>query len=630
MEKSKKALIGLLLTSILVFLVAPYINVQAQSCDPDALVPVKYGQRGNAVKNAQLCLIEAGYDIPSGATGHYGAQTRNAVKKFYADWYGAWNGNSLGPKGVAELKSRLAGAAKPSAPQPTTGGVSQDQLQQVLNLLSQGKTNEALALLLSLLGQKQATTTATTTTPQQPAAAEEGFLTVEKDPSVGVVTLREGETGKVVGIRFRADNGAVTVKSIFLRWTGNTAPYRVISHLALKDSSGNVLYEANVGPSTFLQDSNLNYYLPISGLNVQVPKNGYNSVFVEVTVVGTLPSGATASFQVKKDDVRGVDGAGVDRFGPSDELSWDISLQVSIAGSAYFIGARNINSPLEGYITADDVTTGKANQKLVYKFDLTAKNDNLRLTQITGSVSNTSTVSAVYLRQGSITLDSQTPDKNGTFTFNLVPSNFIINKDQTVTFDILVDLAGGSSTTEATFTVNVATTTGQNSLGDLRSNYINLTSEVRHYMNVAPTFTVVSKQINVTKDQSNSTTTVTNAEFKIDITAVGGDVYISTTSVAKITLETASGITSTAVVGPSLVMQGSTTINPESSGYYRIPEGSTYTFTFLTSGQTFGGVQSVRAKLSSIQWIPVNSSNTSITASFLGSNSNFWTNYVSP
>jgi DNA-binding NarL/FixJ family response regulator len=115
-------------------------------------------------------LIEAGYDIPAGATGYYGSQTRNAVREFYADWYGAWSGNNLGPRGVAELKSRLAAApSQPSQPSQPTTGVSQEQLQQVLTLLSQGKTNEALALLLVLLGgqqqqqQQQPTTRATTT-----------------------------------------------------------------------------------------------------------------------------------------------------------------------------------------------------------------------------------------------------------------------------------------------------------------------------------------------------------------------------------------------------------------------------------------------------------------------------------
>jgi len=122
MERSKNIIVGLVLTSLLAFSVVPYFNVSAQTCNPDKLVPVRFGQRGSAVRNAQACLIEAGYDIPAGATGYYGSQTRNAVRQFYADWYGPWRGNSLGPKGVAELKARLAGAPTlpPTSPTPPT------------------------------------------------------------------------------------------------------------------------------------------------------------------------------------------------------------------------------------------------------------------------------------------------------------------------------------------------------------------------------------------------------------------------------------------------------------------------------------------------------------------------------
>lgn len=79
-----------------------------ENCQPDTLKPVKYGQKGNAVKNLQACLIQIGYKIPAGITGYYGTQTQKAVKQFYADWYGNWHGKSFGPKGIAELKLRLS------------------------------------------------------------------------------------------------------------------------------------------------------------------------------------------------------------------------------------------------------------------------------------------------------------------------------------------------------------------------------------------------------------------------------------------------------------------------------------------------------------------------------------------
>jgi hypothetical protein len=453
-------------------------------------------------------------------------------------------------------------------------------------------------------------------------------LTVDKDPTVAAVTLREGESGKVVGLRFRADNGAVNIKSIFLRWTGSTAPHRVISALKVVDSQGNVLYQTNVGPNTFLQDSSLNYYLPISGLNVVVPKNGYASVFVEVTIVGTLPSGVTSlSFKVGQNDVRGRDGAGIDRFGPSSDLTWSANLSATLAGLARFVGALNPNTPKQQYVFGEPVD-GRAEKVKVLSFDLTAKNDNLRVTQITGSVrQNATTVQAVYLAQGNNVLDVRTPAASGAFTFDVTPANFIINKDQTVTFDVLVDFVAPDAPNVATFTVSVATTSGVNSLGDNISSPTQVTSEVMRAVRVGPQFAIVQKAIDPTKDSGN--TTVSNVVFRVNVKAVGGTLYVPASNTATITIETAGGSSQTAVVSPNAVRVGSTNVSAV-GGYYVVPEGSTYEFEFTTSGQTFTGVQSVRARLSSFAFDNDGTGAVMDTSPFLHDLQEFWTDLVAP
>jgi peptidoglycan hydrolase-like protein with peptidoglycan-binding domain len=589
--------------------------VKAESCDPEALVPVSYGQRGSAVRNAQACLMEAGYDIPAGATGYYGEQTRRAVQAFYQDWYGNWDGRRLGPRGVAELKSRLAAAPEEGSYQPSQPSQPSQQ-------------DQTSALVAAVLAALQQMGLLPSTSTQQQAAGEEGFLTVDKDPTVAAVTLREGESGRVVGLRFRADNGAVGVQSVFLRWTSSVAPHRVISALKVVDSQGNVLYQTNVGPSTFLQDSSLNYYLPVSGLNVNVPKNGYASVFVEVTVVGTLPSGVSSlSFAVNQNDVRGRDGAGIDRFGPSSTLTWSATLQPSLAGNARFVLALNPNTPKQGYLFGDP-TDGRAYKVKVLSFDVTAKNDNLRVTKVEGSVTNTSTVQAVYLAQGNNVMDVRTPSATGTFVFDVTPANFTVNRDQTVTFDVLVDFVAPSVPTVAFFRVSVATTTGVNSLGDVvSSTSTTVTSEMMRAVRVGPRFAAVEKTISVTRDQNNSTTTVQSVVFRVNVTAVGGPLYVPAANTATITLETASGTTSTVSVAPTAVRVGTTLVSALPSGYYAVPEGATYEFEFRTSGQTFTGAQSVRARLSNFAFD--NDTNPPVmgTSPFLHDLPEFWTNW---
>jgi hypothetical protein len=611
MERNKKTIVGLVLTSLLVFSVVPYFNVKAQTCDPDALVPVSYGQRGAAVRNAQACLIEAGYDIPAGATGYYGSQTRNAVREFYADWYGPWSGNSLGPRGVAELKSRLVAA--PSQPSQPTTGVSQEQLQQVVTLLSQGKTNEALALLLTLLGGQQQQQQQQ----QQPTTAEEGFLTVEQDPSVVAVTLREGETGKVFGLRMRADNGDVNVQSIFLRWatTSDAAPFRTISKIEIVDEQGNVLFSRNVNNTTFYQDSSLNYYLPVTGLNFNVPKNTYKSLFVQVTVVGTLPSGVnTAGFYVNANDVRGVDGAGVQRFAPSGQISQDFTLQPAIAGQADWVVARNVNTPKEGYLFGR-VADGKLYNQKVLSLDVTAKYDSLRMTSVSGSVSGNATVTAVYLRHGSRTLASS-PVSSGSFTFNVTPANFTVNEDQTVTLDIYADFANGA-TSEATSSVTVTNVSGVNSLGDTKSKSVSVASDVMHYLTVGPQFVFKAPTTQYTPPSQTASSSY-QVTFEFDVTPVNGDITMGTTTnvtstFAAVKLQKDNGTPSNPNGGVTVsVYQGSTDVTNSltvdaTSTYWVLSQGQTYTFkiTAVQNGAPSGsglGTGLYRWIVDSIKW----------------------------
>jgi hypothetical protein len=601
MERNKKAIVGLVLTSLLTFSVVPYFNVRAQSCDPDALVPVSYGQRGSAVRNAQACLIEAGYDIPAGATGYYGAQTRNAVREFYADWYGAWSGNNLGPRGVAELRSRLATG--------TTAGTTAGTTNQ------QDQTAALVAAVLAALQQMGIIPSATSTqTSTQQQTAAEGFLTVEQDPSVVAVTLREGETGKVFGLRMRADNGDVNVQSIFLRWatgSGTAAPYRTISKIEVVDEQGNVLFTRNVDSTTFYQDTNLNYYLPVTGLNFNVPKNTYKSLFVQVTVVGTLPSGVnTAGFYVNANDVRGVDGAGVQRFAPSGTISQNFTLQPSIAGQADWVVARNVNTPKEGYLFGS-VADGKLLDQKVLSLDVTAKYDSLRMTQVSGSVSGNATVTAVYLKYGSRTLASAVPTTTGAFSFNVVPANFTVGKDQTVTLDVYADFANGT-TTEATSSVNITDVYGQNSLGDNKSKTVSVASDIMHYLTVGPQFVFRTPTTQYTPPSPAASSSY-QVVFEFDVTPVNGNIEMGTTTgvltnFADVKLQKSDG-TPVSVTNVTVnVYQGSTDVTNSltangTPSLWVLSQGQTYTFKITAAYNNTTGLSGLyRWIVDSLKW----------------------------
>lgn len=76
-------------------------------CDASRLGQVSFGTQGSAVSALQECLIGAGFSIPAGVTGYYGAQTKSAVQQFYASHMAlpTWDGLSVGPLGRGKLAS---------------------------------------------------------------------------------------------------------------------------------------------------------------------------------------------------------------------------------------------------------------------------------------------------------------------------------------------------------------------------------------------------------------------------------------------------------------------------------------------------------------------------------------------
>jgi hypothetical protein len=412
----------------------------------------------------------------------------------------------------------------------------------------------------------------------------------------------------------RADNGDVNVQSVFLRWatTSDAAPFRTISKIEIVDEQGNVLFSRNVDNTTFYQDSSLNYYLPVTGLNFRVPKNSYKSLFVQVTVVGTLPSNVNkAGFYVNANDVRGVDGAGVQRFAPSSALpTQEFTLQPALAGQAEWVVARNVNTPKEGYLFGR-VADGKLYNQKVLSFDVTAKYDSLRMTSLSGSVYGNATVTAVYLRHGSRTLASS-PVSSGNFTFNVTPANFTVNQDQTVTLDIYADFANGT-TSEATSSVVVTDVYGINSLGDTKSKSVSVESDVMHYLTVGPQFVFKTPTTQYTPP-SQAASSSYQVVFEFDVTPVNGNIEMGTTTgvltnFADIKLQKDTGATTAPNGGVTVsVYQGSTDVTNSltvgSSGLWVLSQGQTYTFkiTAVQNGAPATGTGLYRWIVDSIKW----------------------------
>jgi hypothetical protein len=354
-------LIGLFLSLNLVY---------AENCDIGALINIKNperilrsGRRNLAIKNLQACLIQAGYNIPAGATGYYGLQTVNAVREFYRNTMGLnLSGRAFSKQAIEQLKlillsqnntttiSTFTISISNNLPETTSSNISETTTttitstttttttigvtnrESLLNqaiecLFSQGRVKEVIDLVLNPSKLDLYLPISCNLTP----SSNEGFLKAEKDTSLGDnIVLKENDTAKVLGIKLIAENSDVILKTIFLRWSGPGNPYKIIKRLSIIDEQGNILYSTDVNNVTFIQDPIWGYYLYISNLGFKIPGNGYKTIFVQIETVEKLPPGVNvARFYIKPNDLRGQDNTLTDRFAPDTTISQNFYLQPS-------------------------------------------------------------------------------------------------------------------------------------------------------------------------------------------------------------------------------------------------------------------------------------------------------------
>lgn len=113
----RKASVLLLAAAVTIGFGAVGTSVRA-ACNSAALGKASYGGSGATISALQNCLIDAGYTIPAGPTGYYGAQTKAAVMKFYAAHMNlpTWDGLSVGPLGRAKLATVSDGSTNTTTP----------------------------------------------------------------------------------------------------------------------------------------------------------------------------------------------------------------------------------------------------------------------------------------------------------------------------------------------------------------------------------------------------------------------------------------------------------------------------------------------------------------------------------
>lgn len=371
----------------------------------------------------------------------------------------------------------------------------------------------------------------------------EGTLTVSENPSPASGTkLYEGDSKKaVLGIKLEAKTSDIKVERIKLDLdesggsNNDSDFYRKIAQKVYVMDGSTVLGSMDLSTSTVIEDGS-DRFITISGLSYVVPKDSTRVLTIALDARSTWDSAFDAdtwTIGVPAEGVRGVDGAGVNQYGPSTAFTNDFTSQGELADSATLTISTNVNTPADQEVIA---AQGSSENELdgleLMKFDLKAEKDAVTVTDLVVDVVRTgsggATTTTGYLYDGSTLIGSASiGGAAGVAGFTFSDIDYVVPKDTTKTLSLKVDV-DSAATTATIFTADIDTAdvTSENSNGSSVTESGSAQGESITVRSVGLEISLVSKSItkSSTAAQNNTSTSTAEAQFTIRVKAVGGDI----------------------------------------------------------------------------------------------------------
>ena len=584
------------------------------------------GSTGADVTALQNWLIGAGYNIPSVASkavapGYFGAQTNAAVRKYQAS-VGLPSTGFVGPL----TRAKLSGSAVvTTTPAPFT--------------CPAGYTCTATpgSVTTSVVGAPVGIST-----PGVP-----GIMTVSQGPLSSTVSNVGASMVPVLSVRVQAQYSDLLVQSLTLDLGSNTNIYsKIIKTLYVTDGT-NVLASQPLDSNSVVQ-SGSEYVVGLAGFNMLVTKGSYKDLVIKADLYSSVDSkylsggsnyplstifsamsytGAPSAgwgVALAANSLRAVDGAGVFLYGPTSGFAQGLTINTSLVDTAQANISLNASSPLTSYVPVTDTTNGNILGLPVLAFDVNAQNDSVRLGTVRVGIvsSGTGSVSAAYLYQGSTPIQSASIS-NGVASFSNIlkgTAGASVNKDQTLTYTVKVDVTGVTSNS---LTVTASTTASYITAYNSQDGTVNtVTGSATGYSqtvaSIGPVFALSSTptvtKSNITAGGATVTTYQYSATFPVTITAVGTDINIglpASTTAAFGTTTTGFNLaqiyqngaaTSSQAVVAAYSQPSGTTISSDNS-YFTVARNQTvtvpvtYSFTVVN-----GGANTYAVQLQGVNW----------------------------
>lgn len=491
------------------------------------------GSTGSDVVELQKVLVSKGHLVmPAGvAMGYFGTLTKNAVAAWQAASGIAPAAGYFGPLSRSKMNASVVVVPPPTTTPGSTSGI---------------------------------------TTP-----GVEGTLTVELNPSpASGVKVYEGDSkAGVLGIKLQAKLSDIKVERLKVQLPSAAFYNKTASRMYVMDGS-NVIASADLNSSTVVKESS-NYFITLSGMNFIVPKDSTKVLTVAVDLYGSIDSTDRGSktLTVPVDGVRGIDGAGVNQYGPSSAFSRSMSVEADLVDSASLKLSLNTGSP-----DATEVVASQGSGKDEYDglsiltFDLKAEDDDILVTDFQAAITKTgsgyASATTAYLYDGSNLVGSATVSNSASGYAVFSDIDLSIAKDTTKTLTLKVDIDDANST-KASFVGSASSSdiTAEASDGDTPSSITgSATGESITVRNVGPMFTLVSKTIekSATASQNNYSTSTAKGTFTVKVKALGGDLTFGTQ---------ATGTASTTFTFGSYKGSTNTTLDVASTSNFTIPSG---------------------------------------------------------
>lgn len=471
------------------------------------------GSKGSDVTALQQWLVAKGYlQMPAGvAYGYFGSVTKSALSSYQAEAGISPAAGYFGPITRARLN------AMATVPGTTPG------------------------------------TTVPGTTPgtgiTTPGA--EGTLTVTSNNSGLVSTVYEGDDmASIFGVSVEAKNSDISIQRLKVNLGTDSKIYTKGYSKLYVTEGGNVLASMDLNSGTVVKESSV-YYVTITGFNLIVPKNSKKQIILKGDVMSSIESSDRSTLTnigitIPANGVRGVDGAGIDQYGPSSALSSrTTTFSAELAETATINMSLNSSSPKKNDIFA---TAGSSENELdkatLLVFDLKAEKDDVLVTDIGIDIDKTGAGAAtasttVYLFEGSTEIDSASlvsTGASGSF-FNFSDFDYTIPKDTTKTLTLKADIRNANGTV-ANFTASASTTGSalvtENSNGDSVTESGSATGYTQGVRNQGLEVTLVSKSVTTsgvpqTSGANNPSTSTITANFSFKVKAVGAAQLIGLT-----------------------------------------------------------------------------------------------------